>query len=110
MAAHPLLTGAPIEPPYLHENNMVSWAPIELHIAFHAVSLPRPDSVCTFKVDPPGRMVTLSGMERLTLAELKGQVEELARYLSENSPSREELEARLELYGKLVVKRDRKAA
>ena len=55
-------------------------------------------------------MVTLSGMERLTLAELKRQVEELARYLSENSPSREELEARLELYGKLVVKRDRKAA
>jgi hypothetical protein len=45
-------------------------------------------------------------MERLTYNELKRQVEELARYLSETSPSREELELRIHFYEQLTARRE----
>ena len=48
-------------------------------------------------------------MERLTLQELKRQVDELSRYLLENDPQREELELRLEFLSRLMVKRGSRA-
>ena len=50
-------------------------------------------------------MVILAPVERLTYEELKRQTEELARYLSETNPTREELEARLGFYQQVVTRR-----
>jgi len=46
----------------------------------------------------------------VTTEELKRHVDEMARYLSEENPTRKELELRLVFYQMLLQKRERKAA